>query len=172
MPAAGDKVLAADVDDIEEATTGKPIVRLTAQSTQNMTNNTNTAITFGASSEDIDTHGYHDTTSNTSRVTPTKEGYYIVYGVVMFGARADYTNVSAWIRKNGSSNLAGGQRFGPSSASSQVHSPAARAIVACNGTTDYVELVGIQVNAAVATQATNNSSQFSCMLEVTYDRPL
>lgn len=172
MPAAGDKILAADVDDIEEATIDAPLVRLVAQSTQSISNNTNTAITFGASSEDIDTHGYHDTSSNTSRVTPQLEGYYRCYGTITFGARADYTNVNAWIRKNGSSNAAGGQRYGPSSASSQVHTPSAQALIGLNGSTDYVELVGNQSNGAAAAQATNASSQFSCCFEVEFVRPL
>lgn len=171
MPASGDPVVAADISSLTSYTTTRPLVRLVAQSTQSIANNTNTAITFGVGSEDIDTHNYHDTASNTSRVTPTLAGYYECFGTIMFGARSDYTNTNAWIRKNGVSNLAGGTRNGAGTAS-QVYTQVAFAIVSCDGVSDYVELVGNQSNGAAAAQLTNNSTQFSCCFEVRYLRPL
>src|SRR4051812_6538784 len=75
MVAAGDPVESADITTITDYTTGKPLVRLTQQAAQSIAT-TNTAITFGASSEDIDTHGFHDTVTNNTRVTPTVAGYY------------------------------------------------------------------------------------------------
>jgi hypothetical protein len=173
MVAAGDRIDAVDVSTIEASTTGKPLVRLVANATQSLSNNTNTAILFAA--EDIDTHGYHSTSVNTSRVTPTLAGYYRCRGTVMLGARSDYTVINAWIRKNGTSNLAGGTRSGGafgSPAGSQVNTAYAEAIVSCDGVTDYVELVGNQANTAAVSTTTNQSSQFSSCFEVEYLRPL
>lgn len=175
MAASGDPVVALDLTTLQTYTSARSLVRLVATSTQSLTNNTNTAILFGAGSEDIDTHNYHDTATNTSRVTPTLAGYYECFGTIMFGARTDYTNLNAWIRKSGASNLAGGTRNGGafgSPAGSQVNTGVAFATVSCDGVTDYIELVGNQSNTAAAAQNTNQSSQFSSCLEVRYLRPL
>lgn len=167
--AAGDNAYWSDVADLIE----KPMVRLVAQSAQSLTDNTATAITFGASSEDFDTHNFHDTSSNTSRVTPTVAGYYRCRGAVLFGARNDYAVVNCWIRVNGSSNKPSAWRAGygvPGSA--QVQTGLCEVVVSLNGSTDYVELVAQQDNTANAAVALNQSGQYSSTLEVEYLRPL
>lgn len=171
MSAAGDPVYIADTAAIEDATTGKPLVRLVANAAQSLNDNTSTAITFAA--EDIDTHGFHSTVTNTSRVTPTVAGYYRVRGTVVFGSRTDYSDVNVWIRKNGVTNMAPASRCGYSGiTTTAVETGIAEVIVDMNGTTDYVEVVANQNNLANVAVSTNQSSQFSSALEVEYLRPL
>ncbi len=75
---------------------------MTAQS-QSITNQTYTALTFGAGSEEWDTDGFHDTSTNTSRITiPTgKGGKYAINGLVFFNSVVT-TAIQLAIYKNGS----------------------------------------------------------------------
>lgn len=172
MPFAGDPVYASDVETIADYTTQRPLVRLIQQAAQSIPHNTNTAVTFGAGSEDIDTHNFHDVTTNPSRVKPTIAGYYRCRATTLHGSRTDYTAINGWIRKNGTGNLAPAHRYGPSTSSTQVQTTIAEAIVACDGVTDYVESVVLQGNTAAVAQSTNLSSQFSSVFEVEFLRPL
>lgn len=168
---AGGIVHAADITDLIALTTARPLVRLVANSTQSLADATAVAITFAT--EDIDTHGFHSTSVNTSRITPTIAGYYRVRGTVLFGARADYADLNCWIRLNGSSNLAPAYRGGFAGiTTSSVETGIAEVIVSLNGTTDYVELVAQQNNTANVAQVTNQSSQFSSGLELEFLRSL
>lgn len=164
----GEDVLAAQINQLLL----KPIVRLVAQSTQSIPHNTNTAIQFGSGSEEIDTHNFHDVTTNNTRVTPTISGYYECKGAVAHGADADYTAVNSWIRFSGASNKAPAWRNQPVqlSAITMAHCFATVAIDATAG--DYIELMALQTNTSTGANNTNQSSQFSCALEVIYLRPL
>src|SRR3982750_3036163 len=84
MVAAGDIVYASDVQTVKDYTTGRPLVRLIQQVAQSVTSQVTpaTAVTFGASSESIDTHGFHDTVTNNTRITPNIAGYYRATGIV------------------------------------------------------------------------------------------
>jgi len=75
---------------------------MTAQS-QNISTATATAITFGAGSEEWDTDGFHDTSTNTSRITipAGKGGKYSITGSLFFNSVVD-TYIYLNIRKNGS----------------------------------------------------------------------
>lgn len=150
------------------------MIKLTAQAAQSLTDVTATAITFGAGSEELveNATGFHSTTVNPTRVTPQRAGVYRVRGVVMHGSRSDYADVNAWIRKNGSSSLAPAARNGwQGITAASVESQPAETLVRMNGTTDYVELVAQQNNVANVAVNTNQSSQFSSVLEVEFRSP-
>jgi hypothetical protein len=153
----------------------KPIGRIVANSTQSLADNTITAIAF-AGTDDIDTHAQHDPSSNNTRVTPNVAGYYKFKGTVMFASRDDYNDVNSWIRKNGGTNLAPAFRLPYATDSGNalfpgVISAPCEATQSMNGTTDYIELVAQQNNAANVSSNTNQSNQFSSTLEWEYLGP-
>ena len=148
----------------------KPVGRIVATGAQSLADNTATAITF-TDTDEIDTHAQHNPGVNPTRITPNVAGYYRFYGTVTFGSRADYVDVNAWFRKNGATNMAGGQRNGFSGVTTSVQTCVAQATVLMNGSTDYVELIGQQNNGANVSQTLNQSSQFSSALEWEYLGP-
>lgn len=174
MAASGDPVRATDVTAVSDLTTSRPLVRLVQQTGQNAADNITIAITFGAGSEDIDTHGFHDTAVNTSRVTPTVAGYYECKGSVVFAARTDYRIMDGFFRKNGATIIAAGGRRSENGATTSTYQVAGAifATVSFNGTTDYIELLGVQTNALAATPLTSVSGAGSSVLEMTYVRGL
>src|SRR3954463_2588322 len=149
MVASGDPVVATDVTTIEDYTIRRPIVRLIQAAAQSVASNADTAVTFGAGSEDIDTHGYHDTAVNTSRITPLLAGYYQLTGVVAWAGDTDIIRHDALFAKNGSV-VAPRNRFVTDStataASARMTYPVV-AILTANGTTDYFELIANQLQA-------------------------
>jgi hypothetical protein len=168
MPAAGDEVVSADVSELEDLTTGKPIGRLVQTVAQTgIASNTATAATF--TTEDLDTHNFHDTGSNTSRATPNIAGIYNVRGSISLAGATDYTILQCLIRKNGSSSLPPAYRSTGVAASAQTLVFGTQAFVDCNGTTDYFEVVLI-VSKSAGTISTVISAQFACVLEWVYER--
>lgn len=169
----GDDVLAAQINQLLL----KPLVRLVATSTQSIAHNTAVAIQFGTSSEEIDTHNWHDVSTNNTRIIPNIPGYYRARGAVAFGSRNDYTHVNCWIRKGGATNMAAAWRSGYSTSSGTLVAAiwivTTEVIVSCDGTSaDYIELVAQHQNGASAAQITNQSGQFSSVLEMEFLRPL
>lgn len=170
MVASGDPITATDPTNLENYTIRTPIVRLIQAAAQSVPSNTDTAITFGAGSEDIDTHGYHDTAVNTSRITPLAAGYYQLTGVISWAADTDIIRHDALFAKNGSV-VAPRNRFVTDStataAAARMTYPVV-AILTANGTTDYFELIGNQLqNVAGALNtlvAGSSSSVFECVL--------
>lgn len=172
MPFAGDTVSAADINAIIAATTGKPLVILTQQSAQSLASDTDTAITFGASSEDLDTHGYHDTSTNTSRITPLQAGWYRLKGVVWLAADTDVISFYASIGKNGTIVRRNRLVLASTATASAFRALEVNAMQQANGSTDYFELFGRQLQAAAGSLNTNVASSFSCSFECAYERPL
>jgi hypothetical protein len=168
MPAAGDEIVSSDVSGLEDLTTGKPIGRLVQTVAQTgIASNTATAATF--TTEDIDTHNFHDTGTNPSRVTPDIAGFYRVNGSISLAGATDYTILQALIRKNGSTSLPPAYRSTGVSTSSQSLVFGTQALVDCNGSTDYFEVVLI-VSKSAGTISTVVSVQFACVLEWTFER--
>lgn len=158
--AAGDIIFWSDVADAIRP----PITRLIQVALQSIPNATNTALTFGAGSEDIDTHGFHDTAVNTSRITPTKAGRYRVVGTGNLASSAAVTILVAFIGKNGTA-VQPYPRQKPA-ATATTTSASASAIVEMNGSTDYVELFLHQTSGgAINTQA---SGGVNSVLELEY----
>ena len=149
-----------------------PVGRVLASGTQSMTHNTNTAVAFGA--EDFDTHSFHDIVTNNSRVTPTTgyAGYYEFHGAVFHGSRADYTTNDAFFRKNGTTLIPPGNRRQPPliSGFQSVHTFCTVALDPASS--DYIELMGLQVNGASAAQVTAFSGVLICTMQWKFLRPL
>ena len=127
----------------------------------------NTAVAITFTTEDIDTHGFHDNVTNNSRVTPTVAGIYTVRGAVVFEALTTPVFTAVWIRKNGSTGLPPAARTPGGTSAGGIYTAA---LVTFNGTTDYVELIGQQDSAGA--DNTNVSSQYTSVLELVYERPV
>lgn len=107
-----------------------PVCLLRKNAAQSIPNTTWTSLTFGAGEELYDTNGWHDTTTNTARITPNIAGLYVLTANNYW---ASGTTSGARIMKNGSTYIAmsestGGQRAGESLSVMEF----------MNGTTDYV----------------------------------
>jgi len=170
---AGKKILVSLWNALIGYTAEKPLVVLVQQSAQSIPSATDTAVTFGASSETVDTHGMHDTGSNTSRITPTVAGWYRLVGVVPMAADTDVIDYRVSLAKNGTA-LPGRVRWPmPSTATASTsRSLATTALVTANGTTDYFEVMVQQVQAAAASLNTNVAATFSPTFECEFVRPL
>lgn len=164
---AGGIVQAADITALAALTTAKPLVRLTASGTQALADNIATAIAFTV--EDFDTHGFHDTATNNSRITPSVAGYYRVTGGAAFEAQATAVVSQAYIRKNGSSGVATAGRMSMAN-QTQAFTLFTSVIQIANGSTDYFELVMQQDSAGA--DNTNQSAFLTCTLELEFLRSL
>lgn len=162
--AAGDIALWSDVSTV----LFRPVVRLVQTASQNFTSNTEAPVTF--TTEEIDTHGFHDTAVNTERITPNVPGYYQLNCTFFMPARADYTSLVVRAAKNGGP-LAPRASVGPNTTSTS-RSVYTTAIATANGSTDYFSMLGTQINAAAAVQASSPGASFSSAFEVVYLRPL
>lgn len=163
--AAGDKALWSDVDEFIAGPSGR-LVQTVAQT--GIFTATITPITF--TTEDQDPYGYHSTSVNTSRVTPTVAGWYRVSGGVAYAGATDYTVIEAFIRENGSVGVPPAHRVTPSTTSQSLVLPVS-AKVPCNGSGDYFEIC-LRASKTAGTISTVVSSQFTSVLEWEYDRPL
>lgn len=163
--------LDADVDAIAGNTSGRPLVRLVQQVAQSLPHNTDTEILFASGSEEIDTHNFHSTASNTSRITPTKAGHYRFTGTVIIPANTTLILLVATIAKNGTP-VAPRVRQKASTNSNSAGSTQVSAIQACNGSGDYFELLGLQQNTGSTALNTSAGLSFSSVFEAEYLRPL
>jgi hypothetical protein len=173
MVAAGDIVYASDVQTVKDYTTGRPLVRLIQQTSQ--TGNAsggNLVLTFGAGSEDIDTHGYHDEVTNNTRVTPLIAGYYRIVVKPVLAASTTITSVNAYVRKNGSAiERSGNHKPSATSATNTAGGIALEAWLTANGTTDYFE-GGVTALTSAGTWDTNGTAGSTSTLQVEFMRPL
>ncbi|MGX6605671.1 hypothetical protein ACWKSP_26585 [Micromonosporaceae bacterium Da 78-11] len=143
------------------------------QSAQSIASDTDVALTFGAASEEIDTHAFHDVTVNNSRIIPTVAGYYRLSGTVFWAADTDVISTYSSIGKNGSIIAPRVRAVWPSTATaSATRSSPVTAIQSANGTTDYFELFGRQLQAAAAALSTGVSGSFSSVFECEFLRGL
>lgn len=170
----GGSTYLADYTALAAASINKPLVRLIQQSAQSLASNTDVAITFGASSEDVDTHGFHDTSTNTSRITPTVGGWYRLTGTVAYAADTDLVDYYASFGKNGSIITPRVRTILASTATTST-GRAIQVVVMqqANGSTDYFELFGRQLQAAAASLNTNaGATTLASVFECEYLRPL
>jgi hypothetical protein len=166
--AGGDPILAATINDLIRYGPNKPCGRIRQGTAQTgIVNTTTTAITFAAADE-IDTHNFHDTVTNNTRVTPSVAGIYIVKGGVAVAGNTDYTQVQAFIQKNGAA-LAPAHRITPGATAVALVLPVS-AEVQCNGTTDYFEIAYQATRSGAGTSSTSVSTQLTSVLEWTWDR--
>ena len=111
-------------------------------SDQTLSNDTDTVITFNA--EEFDTDGFHDNSTNNSRITiPSgKGGKYLIIATLAFAANATGVR-AAYFKKNGSTNIILGYQYQTTS------SFTFRASVSgiCDLTAgDYIEHLGVQTS--------------------------
>ena len=178
MPSGGDKLLITDLSAVTAGGIAKPIMRLVQATPQTIAHSSNVAVTFTA--ETIDTDNFFNAGTSFTRATPTKAGYYRAAGSVFMAASGAYSNVSCYIRKNGTTQLAPGGRVGglagqgsPASApTSQTFGVSCTCLIDCNGTTDYLELIAFQVNTGSAAQNTSVSTQYASVFELEFVRGL
>lgn len=169
---SGKRAYAADVQAIQNSSSNKPLLRLVQQVAQTLASDTDTAVTFGAGSEEIETVGWHDVASNTTRITPTVAGYLRLYGTIWLAADTDITNFHASIGKNGSIIHRNRLVFPSTATGSSTRSLQVTCMQACNGTTDYFELFARQLQATPATLNTLTGTGIASVLEAEYLRPL
>jgi len=158
--AAGGKIYASTINDLIRYGPNKPRVRLVASGTQSIPDATQTALTF--STEDVDPDGFHSTSSNTSRITPTVAGLYLFMGTYFTAGNTDYVTVDICVAKNGSGTSAPAERRNFSTTATQVSnalSVQCSSILEANGSTDYFELFVFQDSAG--SKSTNQSQRFS-----------
>lgn len=162
----GQIVVESDWTNVEQGGRQKPIGRITRPSpAAGLADNTFVAIAF--TSEDFDTHGFHSTSVNTTRITPNIPGYYRFWGSAMFSAQSTPVFSDWCFRKNGTDSLPGGGRMpGQTSAFGGV----AFATIDFNGTTDYMEFVMRQDSAGG--DDTNTTSPFIPVVEWEFVRDL
>lgn len=148
------------VGTLEGFTVGKPLVKLVQTASQNVTDNTDTAIQFPAA-DIIDTHGFHDPSVNNTRIIPNVPGYYRFYGVLYISGLTTFASRACWFRKNGAGiGVSPGCRKANLVNSINI-SHEIETVIDLNGTTDYVEFIGYQDNTASATVTTQVASQFA-----------
>lgn len=163
---AGQRPTEYDFGQFVKGSYGRPSGRIVATGTQSLADNTLTAITFTAADE-LDSDGFHNPSVNPTRMTPTVAGWYRVTGCVWFAAMTTPVRSAAFLRKNGSGNMA---PTNEDAASTRIHSRAITMLVSFNGTTDYVELCGLQDSSGAVN--TTQSGASSCVLEWEFVRNL
>jgi hypothetical protein len=170
--AVGQRLTATLMQQFADYTMNYPIVRLVQQAAglTTMNNNTPTSVGFGTGSEVIDTHDYHSEVTNNSRVTPLIAGYYELSGAVCFANRTDFTTIEAGFRFNGTTIAAQTRTVGNSSTGNRIVATSPH-IVLCNGSSDYVELMGQQANTAAVNISTAVSGSQACIFQVKFLRP-
>lgn len=159
MPSPGGRVYADELD----ALINRRVCRLRQTAAQALADNTAVAVSFGAGSEEIDTHGMHNEAVNPTRITIDKAGVYDCRGGVMFATQTTPVVSAAYIRISGT-GLATGGRWQPPNHIVSLNTFA----VAELDVGDYVELIAQQDSAGAAN--TSVSSFFSSSLEVIYLR--
>lgn len=92
MPGPGDLINASDFD--------RPFCRLVQQVAQSI-GTSDTALTFGASSENYDPFGLHDETTNNTRITFDRAGIWLVKGTVFVASNTAITSLVATVSLTG-----------------------------------------------------------------------
>lgn len=165
MVAAGDPVKAVDITALAIASTLTPMVRLIQQTAQSIAAS-NTALTFGAGSEDIDTNGWHDVTTNPSRITPNIAGYYWVSGTYV--TQATGTPFMALTPgKTGAAVMPRAQTY--HATTSAIKSISTSAILTADGVSDYFEMFALTNGGPTLSQVTGG---FASVFECIFLRPL
>jgi hypothetical protein len=133
------------------------MVRVTKSGAQSINNSTTTAITWDTETYDTDT--LHSTVSNTSRLTASVTGKWLVTTSVGFAASATGSRIVT-IRKNGTTDYA--QAASPNAGGSDGVQVTVSDIVDL-AASDYVE-INVTQNSGGALNVNTSSTQFSMAL--------
>ncbi len=170
--AVGQRLTATLMQTLADATANRGVTRLIQQAAQSLADATDTALTFGAGSEDVDSGTWHDETTNNTRITPTVAGYYTFTGLLFVPANGDYASIQVNFRKNGATNMPSASRHGPNATASSRSIQIVTDGVLMNGSTDYMELMGNQDNTAGASRnTTSTGGSSSCTFTAVLIRP-
>jgi len=146
-----------------------PVVRLAQKAAQSIPNATATAITYGASSEELKLNGsttWHNVAVNNTRITPTISGIYEVRVTTSMDTAAggNYTQVAAAVGKNGT--RISPQAIARPDAGTPANTTTTSAICLLNGSTDYVEHYATQNNSGAANQLTAVATGSESVMEL------
>lgn len=169
---AGAPIAVADVLALQAASTLKPVVKLVQQPASNqtgLTSGSDTILTFGTSSEEIDTHNWHDVAVNNTRIT-IGTGWGGVYRIdikpiMLFSTTI--TSINSCLRKNGANYERSGNTKPNATANvNTAATPLSTTVTLAAG--DYIEAVVTFV--AGANQATNSSAGSTCTFQLEFLR--
>jgi len=156
MPSAGNTIRASDVNLVRDP----PACRVYNSANISIPHSATTAVTHD--SERFDTDTMHSTSSNTSRITFTTAGLYLVGFHGRFEAGTDYSRAYADITLNGATLLA---RYDRRATTVDVRDPAMEVVTAYKfAAADYVEARVFHQNTAAAARnlvvSANESPEF------------
>ena len=125
--------------------------RATKSGTQSLSVNTLTAITF-TGTDDWDTDTMHDPASNSTRITATTGGKYLVIGQITYATTANAASFEAQVRVNGATVIAANLIYKDTTTGDH----AVQVVTHWNATaTDYIELMGRQSAGSLDVSDTN-----------------
>ncbi len=168
-PSSGDELTADYLDRL----TYFPVTQLEQQAAQTVSNATDTAVTFGTSSETFDDENWHDTATNNTRITPTIAGRYRAhFHGTWVGVSPEVIILTySYIRKNGTTVVSRSGGLKPYTGSTSAPMiPSVETYVDMNGTTDYLEAIIEHTSTGAGTRDTNNSSTGRCTFIVVLHR--
>lgn len=139
---AGDPVNVEPINFNIQRQVNRPVCRLVLPSNQAIAASTPTLILFGSSSETMDDLGWHDTSVNTSRITPKYAGRYAVKGWCTFTANTTGSR-RLQIYKNGVGYGGFHQKQADSAGPAQCD---VWDVVEADGVSDYFELNAFQAS--------------------------
>lgn len=146
----------------DKYTTQAPLVGLTNTTIQSVANN-GAVLTWdneNAGAAATDPEGFHSTSSNTSRITPTIAGWYRFSGTIHWSANATGRRGTG-VRYNGSTIFYG--MIIPASSVGTTSTMVSISLFA-NGTTDYFELFGYQDSGGSLNTADTTSTNFQAAM--------
>jgi len=156
MPSAGNTIRASDVNLVRDP----PACRVYNSANLSIVNTTVTTVTYDSERWDTDT--MHSTSSNTSRITFTTAGLYLVGFHGRLDSGTDYSRAYADIYLNGATVIA---RYDRRATTNDVRDPAMEVVTKYKfAAADYVEARVLQTNGAAAARnlvtAANESPEF------------
>ena len=162
--AAGGVIFASTINDLILYGPGKPICELQQQAGQTIASSTDTILTYGAGSEVYDDRNWHNTSVNTSRITPDIPGRYKVTVRVTFAFQFTVAGSNCYVSKNGTVYDRIGNIKHYNLATSGTNPLTSNTATSCgemvtyvdmNGTTDYLESGCSHNSNGAASQTTN-----------------
>jgi hypothetical protein len=157
MPVAGGQIItAADMNRALAGGPERPLCIVTNTVVQSVLNNSvTTPLTWDT--EVKDTHGWHSTSSNTSRITPLRAGWVEVKALIHWAGNATGRR-STLAKKNG-----GTANYGEIKAATSASGVSTVLVreYEVNGSTDYLEIFGFQDSGGALNTADVVNTYFS-----------
>lgn len=152
----GDIILAADMNRALRGGPERPMCIL-RKTTVTSVADAGQVLTWDT--EDLDTDGWHSTSSNTSRITPTKAGWIELSACVVWSVNATNRR-GVGFKLNGGTTVFGNLILATATASQNVAAVATREFQV-NGSTDYLECFAYQNSGGALSTADVTSTFFS-----------